>query len=142
MSNEIRVQCSLQIKNGFLDYASRPTAFLADMATVGGPSPGEISVALAGTDVDLSQLTDPGFVWLMNLDPTNYVEFGVYDSVTGKFYPLGELLPGQFTQFMLSRFLGAEFGTGTGTGGFTGTTRFRIKATGSACRVVVHAFER
>lgn len=141
MSNEIRVQCSLQIRNGALDYASRPTAFLDDMALVGGPTPGELTIALAGTNVDLSQLTSPGWCWMQNLDPTNYVEYGTYDDATAKFSAFGEILPTKSVIHFLSRFLGHTFGTGTGTG-YGGSTHFRIKATGSPCRVVVHAFER
>ncbi len=125
----------------------------------GGPTPGEFLATLLGTDVNLANLTQPGWCWLMNLGVdsfgnnlagtagnefnwTNYVEYGLYDHTTNAFYPLGELLPGEFTVLRLSRFLNTEIGTGAGTHAGASTVKFRFKAIGTASKVVVAAFER
>jgi len=141
MANEIRVQSSLTILAGNIDYSSRPTAFIATMTGRKGPVPGAITVAILGTDVDLSGLTTPGVCRLMNLDTTNYVEVGVWDNDGDEFFPLFELLPGESYVVRLSRMLGWEYGdVGTGTtGGKVNTLRLRANTT--PCVVVVEAFE-
>ena len=140
MANEARVNCSLQIRTGNLTYTSQPTGFQADVAGVKGPSPGAVTVSTAGTDIDLSELPTPGLATLQNLDEDNYVTYGSYDPETTKFYPLGELLPGEIFPIRLSRLLGWEQGTGTGTDG-PETNRLRFYANAAECVVVVNAFE-
>lgn len=44
---------------------------------------------------------------LTNLDPTNFVEYGV--QVAGTFYPVGELQPGETYVVRLSRNLGTLY---------------------------------
>ena len=95
---------------------------------------------MEGTDVDFSELTIPGLCRLMNLDATNFIEFGIWDPEGGVFYPLGEIGPGKTYTIKLSRNLQEEFGTGTGTTG-ADTNRLRIKADTAACNVLVEAFE-
>lgn len=142
MANEIRVQTSLQIRKGSQVYQSQPTSFNADMAGSRGPTPGAILISRNGTDVDLSQLTAlGGLCRLMNLDDTNWVEYGVYEPATFRFYPLGEILPGESYVIRLSRWLGYEVGTGVGTGSIGGSNTFRLKANAAACVVLVEAFD-
>ena len=151
MSREITVQGSLRIRNvdsttgiTLIDYQSRPNAFTADQANVGGPTPGEVYADVAangGTDADLSQLTSPGFARFMNMDPTNFVTWGVRDTVTGIFYQVGELRPGEFTPgIRLSRYLGHQEGPGTGTAE-SGTTKLHFRADTAKCKVLVEVFE-
>lgn len=139
MSNEARVRGSLTIRKNNIDYTSKPTSFLADVAVAIGPTPGAIAVSTAGVDVDLSQLTTPGLAVLHNLGTSGYVEVGVWDGVS--YYPLLELLPGEVYPVRLSRNLGQEYGTGTGTTGLAVNT-LRLKANGAACVVVVEAFNK
>lgn len=141
MANEARLQVSLQIRNGTQNYQSRPSAFAADVSSPGGPSPGQITATEEGTDVDLSELTTPGLCRIMNLDATNYVEYGIREPATLSFYPLGELLPGESFVLRLSRNLGEEY-VGTGTGTSASTNFLHFKANGDSCRVLVEAFER
>jgi len=143
MANEATVRCSLNIRKGHLNYESRPSEFRATVSGTKGPSPAAITITQTGTDVDLSQLEDPGLCRLMNLDTINYVEYGIWDPETERFYPLGEILPGEFYVLRLSRMVGFEVATGTGTadaGG--GTNRLRIRANVASCIVSVEAFER
>lgn len=142
MANEAQIRSSLQILKDPLEYRSQPTVFNADVTGIKGPVPGAITASTAGTDVDLSELTVPGFCRLQNLDSTNLVDFGIWDPESDLFYPLGELQPGEVYVIRLSRNLSSEYGT-TPSEGTVGpnTNRFRIKAYVAAVDVVVEAFE-
>lgn len=146
MAGEAQIRSSLQIlkKTGAItqiNYQSRPTSFKANVAGTKGPSPGAVTVTVAGTDIDFSELTDPGLCHLHNQDAVNFVEYGVWDPEGNTFYPLGELLPGEAFPLRLSRNLQQEFGTGTGTSG-ADTNRLRLKADTASVSVLVEAFER
>jgi hypothetical protein len=146
MSNEAQIQASLTITKtvgGNLQYRSYPTLFNADVTGAMGPTPGAIEVLTAGTDVDLSQIqTYPGFCRITNQDSTNWVSYGIWDPTISRYFPLGEVLPGEFFILRLSRELGEIFapGTGTGTAG-PSNNRLRFKAHTSNCIVLIEAFE-
>ena len=143
MADEASIRSSMIIKKGSLDYNSKPTYFTADVSSAVAPTPGGITVSTAGTDVVLTELTTPGLCRLMNLDTTNYVQVGLYDPETVKFYPLLELMPGESYIVRLSRDIQWEYGTGAGTG-TTGaeTNILRLKAIGGNCECIVEAFEK
>lgn len=142
MANEGRIGASLQIKNasGSLDFKAQIVAQTPDVAGSKGPVPGAITVSMAGTDIDFGELTTPALCHIRNLDPTNFVEYGIWDPEGNTFYPLGELLPAQSTVLRLSRNLQEEFGTGSGTTG-PNTNRLRFKADTDSLSVLVEAFE-
>jgi len=144
MSNEATVQSSLRISKGNLKYQSQPSQFQADVSVGNGPTPGAVTVSKFGTDINLSQLAAPGLCRLMNLDATNYVEWGAYDldSPLGQFTPVGELLPGESIVIRLSRFLGKQLGTGSGTPSIDTGITLRLKAHGASCICLVEAFDR
>lgn len=103
MSNEILINSTIQVKNGNLWYPATSGSLQADMANVGGPTPGSIVVATTstGTKIEVAaELTQPGWIRLQNLDDTNFVEWGIFDS---SFLPVGELLPGEHCIFRISR---------------------------------------
>lgn len=148
MSGEASIRCSLQINKtdeaGNVNFRSYPTEFNADVDGAIGPTPGAFRVGVTGTDVDLSQIDVPGLCRFSNQDPTNFVTYGIADPETDKFYPLGELLPGEFYVLRLSRLLGWEYaedmvGTGT-TGAKTNTLRFMADT--AECTVLAEIFER
>lgn len=146
MANEAQVRSSLQIlkQTGAIErinYQGKPTVFNADVTGVKGPSPGSVTATVAGTDVDFSELAVPALCRLQNQDATNFVEYGIWDPEGDKFYPLGELLPGETYVLRLSRNLQEEFGTGTGTTG-ADTNRLRLKADTASVNVLVEAFEK
>lgn len=140
MADEARVNCGLQIVKDPLEYRSLPTTFTANVTGTKGPVPGALAVSTAGTDVDLSELTDPGLCRIMNLDSTNYMEVGIWDGL--EFIPFAEVLPGESYVLRLSRNLrvGPSYGTGTGTTD-TGNT-LRLKADTASVNALVEAFER
>lgn len=144
MANEITVQSYLQIKHGFLEYQSRPNAFVASMQGVVGPTPGAVLVSKYGTDISLAQIIVPGGLCrIMNLDSDHYVQWGPYDldAPNAEYLPVGELLPGESFVFRLSRQLGVQLGTGSGTAFSDSGITLRFKAVGGPCVVLVEAFD-
>jgi hypothetical protein len=166
MSKEATVQGGLTIRilgtgNVTLqEYQAKPSSFTADVSMAGGPTPGEVLVALLGTDISLTQLTQPGLCRIMNLGVsstgtslfgtagaqyswTNYVEVGVYVPSITDFVPLLELLPGESYTVRLSRFVGSSFnGTAAGTATSETGLTFRMRAIGTACKCLIEVFER
>lgn len=140
MADEAVVVNSLRIRSGYLNYQSQPTSFRADVEGSKGPVPGAITVTIAGTDVDLSELTQPALCRIQNLDDTNFVEVGIREPGTSTFYPVLEILPGESYVMRLTRNLHEEY-VGTGTGTSAATNFFHIKANTAPCNVLVEAFE-
>lgn len=139
--NEVSIRTSLQINNLKLSYQSRPTGFTGSQATAKGPVPGAITVSTVGTDINLGQLAQPGYVRIANLDPTSTIEYGIMDHVTHTFYPVHEILPGESYVARFSKNMGKEYGTGPGTAG-TGTgTTLRVRSSPQPAVVLIEAFE-
>lgn len=141
MASEATISCSLSVRKDNLMYQSPGQTGTLDVTGTKGPVPGAITVALAGTDIDLSQLTTPGVCWMINVDQTNFVEIGIKEPATGFFYPFLELLPGIPALVVLSRNLLEEY-TGTGTGTSAPTNKLHAKANGAPCVVRIEAFEK
>jgi len=130
MANEARVTSGINISKGYLVYDAKPASFVAAVAGVKGPTPGQLAVSTSGTDVSFAQLASPGGLCrLMNLDATNYVTYGIWTGAT--FCQLGELLPGESYVLRLSR------GLGDGAG-----HTLRLKANAAACNCLVEAFDK
>lgn len=142
MANEITLQCTLQVRKGSLNYRSQPASFRATMTGSKGPTPGAIEVSTDGTDVLFDELTTPGVAWIQNLDDDNYVEYGILDPVTRTFYPLGEILPGEFWPIRFSRNLREAYYPSTGTGTTGDVNRLHFKANNAPVNVVIHCFEK
>lgn len=138
MADEATIFAGLQINKTPLFYITQPQAFKADVAGIVGPVPGSVLVTTEGVDIDFTPLVQPGLCLIQNLDDTNFVTYGIWDGVS--FYPLGELLPGEQFPLRLSRVLGEEYGTGTGTSGAAINT-LRFKADTDDVYVNVLAFE-
>lgn len=124
MANEATINSHVQINDSAnLQYALGERQFTADITGKFGPAPGAFAASTAGVDVDLSEFTTAGYCRIKNLDGTNFVEVGIYSG--GTFYPLMELLPGQFYVIRLSRNIGT----------------LRVRANTASCNVIVEAFE-
>jgi hypothetical protein len=146
MASEANIRISLGVRSGNVQYQNARTAFRADMGTPKGPTPGVVTCSTNGTDIDLSQLVEPGLCLLENLDDTNFVEVGIYDpnggpGDEGLFVPMIELLPGELYVVRLTRNLGEAYPSGS-PGTDAPTRRLRVKANTSPCDVGVYAFER
>lgn len=146
MANEARVTSLLGIlkTDGVstqIDYQSRPNTFTATVTGTKGPTPGAIRVSTLGTDLDLSELTVPGFYRVSNQDSNHYIEIGIYDPENNKFYPLNEIQPGESYIGRFSRNLTLEYGaTGTDSTG-PATNRVRLRAYNQPCNALVEVFE-
>jgi hypothetical protein len=65
---------------------------------------------------------------------------GIWDGT--EFYPMMDLLPGEFYLIRLSRYLGRSFDNGVGTGTYdSGTYSLMVKGEGADCVCSVEAFE-
>lgn len=145
MSNEIQVRASLIVKKGSKPiYQSPSVAYLDNQSGDGGPFPGDLIITADGRDIYWTDLTTPGWTWLQNNeDPATsdvYVTFGIYDPSIRKFYPIGELGPGQGIPFKFTRDLSKDF-IGSGTGSPVSGTYFRLEAHGTGpARFFIGAF--
>lgn len=138
MADEVVIRSELNVLKTNLDYKSRPTQFYGDLSgTPDGPSPGSLTVSVAGVNVDFSQLTTPAYCRIMNLDATNFITIGIWDGTN--WYPMLEVLAGETYVVRLSRSLSQEYGTGTGTTG-SAVNQLQLRANTSACNVLVEAF--
>jgi hypothetical protein len=138
---DIVVSESLQITKGSLSYSSAPRGFTASMAGGNGPSPGFVVASTSGTTVVLTSLKPGGMCWMQNLDPTNFIEVGVYAPDVAEFIPVMELLPGEHHRIRLSRYLGQEFGSVPGTGSTGHGVLLQLKGVGGPCSAIVEAFD-
>lgn len=138
MAREATVTTGLLINYGTQQYQNRPGQFFVTMTERSGPTPGQITVPLAGVDVDLSELETPGLCWIYNLDSSNYVEYGIREPENSRFYPLGEIGPGEGYVIKLSRNIRQEY-QGTGTGTSAPTNALHLKANTAPCKVKVEA---
>lgn len=140
MSDEATVRASLLIRSGSLYHQSKPDSFTADVTGVKGPTPGAVDVDEDGTNIDLSQLTQPGLATIQNLDDALTIILGVYDTDNDLFIPVWELLPGEIYPLRFSRYFGQMFAAGTGTAD-AGNVVLHAKCPEGTAVLVVNAFE-
>ena len=90
MANEITVTVSGGITNGYFVDTIPSQTLKINQSALGGEL-GVRSVATSAAAIPLGSVSTPGVAYFKNLDPTNYVDVGVY--VSGTFYPLIRLAP-------------------------------------------------
>lgn len=144
MSNEANIQSRLSVRklsgsSVLLDYTSGQASFVADVNGTKGPTPGAVTISTAGTNIDLTALTTPGFCRISNQDATNYFEWGIKDASSGIFYPMGEVLPGESYVIRLSRNVGEEYYSTTGT---DAGNSVHCKANTASVVALIECFER
>lgn len=92
MANELRITLGISYANGGMTD-SVPTATLP-ISQSSLEFQGEvISVGTSEQDLDTSNITTLGFLFLKNLDATNYVQWGPKDG--GSMVALGRIQPGE-----------------------------------------------
>lgn len=142
MANEIRIQLSMRIAKGNLLYQPPAITFTANLAGTKGPTPGSLTITTDGVDIPLSELnTMGGIARIVNIDPDNFITVGIKDMTTEAFYPLVELLPGEGYPLRLSRFLGDELGTGSGSGTVGSNSVLHAKADTADCDAIFDIFD-
>ena len=120
MANEITVVSGISVVKDNLSFAHPTTSALWTMTGSGGPTPGYITVGIVEESTAFPELTTLGWLFMKNLDPTNYVRWGFSTTVYG-----GRMKPGETVgPFRLN----------------PAATLFLIANT-AACKVLVYAFE-
>lgn len=144
MANEITIRAGMSVRGGNVSYPFS-ASYRADMTGRKAPSPGGFDASPSGTDVVLTELTQPHWAWIENVEPAggSRTEWGIWDPETSRFYPVWELEPGEKFLIPFARALQWEYGTGTGTTSTSPTNTLRVYSKGAAAaNVAVYAFER
>lgn len=140
MANEATVLSGLNILTGNLNYRPPQQQFQGNVTGAFGPVPGAVLIATApGTSILLTGIIVPGYCKISNIDQTNFVTIGIWDGT--HFFPMLEVRPNESYVVRLSRELGNEYGTGTGTGTVGSGMVLRAVADTAAVKLVVEAFE-
>ena len=119
MADEITIYQSLQVSNGALNWARTSPQTKIDQITLGGPSPGFLTIGTSEETVGLSEISTLGWCLIENLDDTNYVDFGFSTGVYGI-----RVKPDEFAMFRLT----------------PGVTLYALANT-AACKVNVYVLE-
>lgn len=119
MAGEIKVNCSLVLRNGSNQFSWQPGALTIDQAASGGPTPGYVTIGTSEESIAFGELASQGFLIIHNLSPTNFIRWGFSTGVYG-----GRLNPGEYAVFRLN----------------PGSTLFMI-ANVAACKCHVYALE-
>jgi len=102
MSDEIKVTASLQIDNtNFSMPKIGGTQLTFDQTNEGGMVPGTVKVGSgAEEDISMTELTTPGWLWMKNLDASNYVQWGG-KTTAGAMTTIGRMEAGEPALFRL-----------------------------------------
>lgn len=79
MAQEITVQTQLKLVNGSLNLSSTPTIFQQQITQSIQAGDGHVVALMAGSDTAITinaSVSTLGWAWFVNLDATNYVEWG------------------------------------------------------------------
>ncbi len=83
MADEIKVTLNVTVTNGTFKDSIRPGQISIDQATASGGNPGTVTIGTSEENISFGDVT-PGYVYIQNLDATNFVEFGKDDASTMK----------------------------------------------------------
>jgi len=119
MANEITLTTRLQVVNGSNRYDSENLIKTLDQAAIGGPTPGYVTIGTTEETITFGELSTLGWLRMLNLDPTNYVQWGFATGVYG-----GRMRAGEPAYFRLE----------------PGTTLY-LKANTAAVKIRCDAFE-
>lgn len=82
MANEIQITTGVRLSNGLLVVPSTQTSRSFNQSTARGGGPGVVDVGTSEETISFGDCV-PGFVELVNLDTTNYVQIGFSTGVYG-----------------------------------------------------------
>lgn len=121
MADELQITVSGTFTNGSLKDTISSNTFKVTQSTQGMTSK-VWSIGTSEEDLALDDITTNGYIYMLNLDTTNYVKFGPKSG--GSMIELGRLRKGEFAVFRLA----------------SGVT-LRAIADTAACKVLVKAYE-
>lgn len=121
MANEITVSGRLKVVNASgVSYFDRViTSKQFTQAAIGGPTPGYMSIGTTEESTAFTELTTEGWLFMENLDTTNYVQWGFATGVYG-----GRLEAGEFAMFRCEPSL-----------------TLYLKANTAACKMLINCME-
>jgi hypothetical protein len=99
MANEITAYLSLDVANGYLSFPFSTGQLQFDQTTARAGNPGTVNIGTSQEDIALGDLVNPGYVFIQNLDTTNYVQVGPKSA--GVMVNAIRLYPRQFAFFPL-----------------------------------------
>lgn len=120
MADEIQITAGIAVRKGNLVFAHYPVTDSFDMTGTGGPTPGYSTIGTAEESITFAELSTAGYLFMQNLDATNYVQWGFSTTVYGGRMRAGETA-GPFRMN-------------------PGLTLY-LKANTAACKVLVYGFE-
>jgi hypothetical protein len=105
MADEITVSVALKCVNGDLTYSRKVSSQKYDQTAVGGRG-GVQEIGFAAHEAVLvTDVTTEGWVFMRNIDDTNFVDVGI--DVAAAFEPMIRMEPGEPALFRLSKDAGA-----------------------------------
>lgn len=126
MSNEISQTLNFQVSKGNFKLNYNPGQIQVDLTGDGGGNPGLVSVGTTEETISFGDVS-PGLVLIRNLDSTNFVSYGIYNSGDTTSTLRGKLLPDDVVHVLR---LDAS-----------GSQELRMKADTAACKVEILGFE-
>ena len=99
MANELKVTVSSTLTNGNLKEVFTPGAIQVDQATIGSHAP-TVSVGTSEENLAVGDVSVLGWIFLRNLDTTNYVEWGA-SATTPTLATIGRLEAGEVAAFRM-----------------------------------------
>jgi hypothetical protein len=98
MADEITTYCSLAVTNGQLSLPGVGGSIKVDQTTARGGGPGAVTIGTSEEAISFGDI-GPGYIYMRNLDDTNYIEFGPESG--GSMVVCGRLKAGEQCLFRL-----------------------------------------
>lgn len=121
MANEIRIATVFSCTNGSFKETFNTGTLQFDQAAI-GLSGGVYSIGTSEEAISFTDISTEGYLWLRNMDATNYVDWGPEES--SAMIEMGRLEPGEFAIMRMFP-----------------TAVLRLKANTSACKVLIKVLE-
>lgn len=90
MADEITVTSQLRCINSQLSFDTGMVRLSDTQTAVGGPTPGYMTIGTTEESTAFPELSTEGWLWMKNLDSTNYVQWGFATGVYGGRMKAGE----------------------------------------------------
>ena len=90
MANEITITAGIRVLKSNLSFEHVAKASPYTMTGAGGPTPGFISVGTSEESTTFPEIGTEGWLFMQNLDATNYVQWGFSTGIYG-----GRMKPGE-----------------------------------------------
>ena len=90
MADEIAITAGINVRKGNMVFVQSPATYTDDQTGTGGPTPGYITVGTSEESTAFPELSTEGWLFMQNLDSTNYIQWGFSTGVYGGRMKAGE----------------------------------------------------